>query len=106
MSAAAFWWVNTVTVKTYQGSGAYGDLWGDPVTVNCWIEDGSKLVLNANGDEVVSTTSVHGPLDQAALFAVGSEVTNGGRTSRVISLDRFDSGSLALGVDHFVANLN
>jgi hypothetical protein len=106
MTEAAYWWVNQVQVETYLGSGSYGPDWAAAETVDCWVEAGAKDVRAADGDVVVSTAAVHGPLDQAGKFTVGSKVTTDGSTpARVITLDRFDSGSLGLGLDHFVANL-
>jgi hypothetical protein len=107
MTAAAFWWVHTVTVETYEGVGANGATkLAAPVSVECWVEPGNKLVRNADGAEVVSSSSIHGPLDQSARFVVGSKVTVAGDGSRrVLALERFDSGELGLNLEHFVAHL-
>lgn len=105
MAEAAYWWVNQVQVETFTGGDRYGPRWADSVTVDCWVEAGAKEVRATTGEVVVSTTSIYGPLDQADLFTADSKVTVNGATARVLTLDRFDSGSLALGLDHFVANL-
>jgi hypothetical protein len=100
MSEAAFWWVNTVTVEPYLGEKATGPAYGPPQSVDCWVEDETKLVRSGDGSEVVSSTQVYGPLEVAALFPVKSKVTTTTRTSFVIANNGFDSGSLALGLDH------
>lgn len=106
MTAASFWWVNTVTVETYLGDGAFGPRYADPVEVNCWLENGNNLVRDATGMEVVSSAAVHGPLEQAQAFTPESRVTTtDGRTTHVIVCREFDSGSLNLLVDHFEASL-
>lgn len=105
MTEAAFWWVNTGSVQTYLGSNAFDGQLADAVDVACWVEDGVKLVRNAQGDEVVSTSTVFGALTDADKFAVGSNFTYNGRISTVIDVTRFDSGSLDLELDHFEAHL-
>lgn len=107
MTEAAFWWVNTVSVETFTGSGSHGPAWAAPVTVNCWVEDGTQMVRDSQGNETVSSTAIHGPLGLAAMFAVGSKVTTVGKAgaSQVLTLDRFDSGTLGLKLEHFVARL-
>lgn len=106
MTEAAFWWVHQDTAKPYQGTGAYGPVYGDPVPVECWIEDVVKLVNDSKGQEVVSTTTVMGPLDKADTHVPNSEITlPSGRVAHVISLARHDSGSLDLEIDHFEAYL-
>jgi hypothetical protein len=106
MSEAAYWWVNQVQVQTFLGRGTFGDQWAASQTVDCWVEAGSKLVRDASGTEVVSTAAVHGPLSDAGKFTVGTKVaTPGAAAARVLTLDRFDSGTLNLQLDHFVAHL-
>lgn len=106
MTAAAFWWVNTVTVRTLTTRGTYGASYSDPVDVQCWVESGVKMVRNLAGEEVVSSSEIRGPLDNAALFKAGSLVTvAGGTAATVLSVDTFDSGSLGLDLEHFIAYL-
>jgi hypothetical protein len=106
MTDAAFWWVNTVTVETYLGSGAFGPSYGSPQQVACWLEDQVKLVRNAKGDQVVSSSCVYAALDDAALFAPDSKVTTPTGVGLVITCRREDSGSLDLGIDHIQVDLS
>lgn len=103
----AGWWVHTVTVKTSLGASAYGDRFAAPTPpVPCYVEDDIHLVRDADGNEVVSSTTVRADLSKAALFTVGSLVTTPtGREARVIALARLDTGSLG-GPDHMEAHLS
>ena len=103
MSAFAMMqWVHTVTVQPYLGAGSLGDVWGTAQVVPCFVADGAQLVLNSNGDQVVSQTRVFANSANMPLFANGSKVTlNAGtaaeRVARVIVLLNHDSGSLHMG---------
>lgn len=79
-----------VTVKPYEGVTAYGKAYGDPVTVRVSADRTVKVVRNAAGEEVVSSTrllvhpgttgeSTDTPTGVEALFAVDSLVTDGDR---------------------------
>jgi hypothetical protein len=62
MNTTSRWFVHTVTVETFQGAGAYGDVFAAPVTLappnGCWVDNARKVVRNKDGVEVVSETSV------------------------------------------------
>lgn len=105
MTAAEFWWVNTVTVTPYLGGGASGPVYGPTQTVACWIEDETKLVRDNEGSEVVSSATIYAPLEAAASFPAKSKVTTPTRTGYVIGVNAFDSGSLDLGLDHIQVTL-
>jgi hypothetical protein len=80
-----------VSVRTYQGEGAYGPLFGPAVTTWCQLDAGRRLVRNRAGDEVVSESTLRlspdldESLDLEALFTPESLVAAGGRGSRVIT---------------------
>ena len=48
-----------LTYRPLLGSGPYGDVYGDPVTVAARIEFGNKLIRDANGNEVVSSATIY-----------------------------------------------
>jgi hypothetical protein len=50
---------HTVTVEPWEGSGGYGDIWGAPFDLQCFVEDKRRLVRAADGSEVVSETTVY-----------------------------------------------
>lgn len=101
MTAVSTWWVHTAAVETYLGSGPRGDAWSAPAALSGWMEDVVELVRGTDGQEVVSSGVWRGPLSDAGKLVPGSKVN--GR--RVISLARFDSASLNLGLDHCEARL-
>ena len=99
-------WIHTVTVKTYLGASAYGDRFANPTPpVPCLVEDDVRLVRDADGNEVVSSTTVYADLGKAGLFRPGSLVTTpAGREARVIGLAQRDAGDPDL--DHMEAHLS
>jgi hypothetical protein len=92
------WWQHTVSVARLSGEGAYGDVFDDAVDLLGFVDDSNKLVLNADGEQVVSSARVFFPAatDNVPLQ---SQVTLpdifGGRTSQVIATSRHDAGTLA-----------
>lgn len=82
----------SAVVETYLGSGGLGDLWASPVTVQCAVFGGPKLVRDAEGREVISNVTVYAPLVLAPMFEVGTKVTTDGRTARVVTTDLMDVG--------------
>jgi len=88
-----------VTVRSYSGEGAYGAAYGDPLTVWCNVDAKRRLVRDAAGDETVAEATlllhprtrtvpaegqVQQTIDPAEVFVPESEVTIGGRTTRVL----------------------
>lgn len=93
----------TVSIEAYEGSGAYGDVYADPVDVTpCVVEATSRLVRVqsqggsglTDGAERVSSTTVYAPLD--TVCPPGSRVTIGGRAARVLAVARLDDHGLDL----------
>jgi hypothetical protein len=83
---------HTITVRPFQGTGPYGDVFGDPTTHRAFVEDRRRLVVSTSGEEVISETTVHTDSDVPA--PVGSTVTvwvgtPQARTSRVIATSRY-----------------
>jgi hypothetical protein len=89
-----------VQVRAYQGSGAYGDVYADPVDVGpCVVDDTTRLVVvqtqDAQGTEAISSTQVYAP--PGTLASAGSLVTlPGGRTARVLASSTLDAHGLDL----------
>lgn len=100
------WFVHTVTVETFLGAGAYGDLFSAPTPVTGFLSGSVKLVRSATGDEVTSSSSFYTSLANASLFTTDSRVTDaGGRVSRVITQSANDSGGLMPNVEHTAVHL-
>lgn len=99
---AAFW-VHNVTIERYGGSGAYGPTFAAPAVVAGLVDDGQRLVVGPNGEQVTSTARVFLPIGTAAV-PLESKVTLptqfAERTTTVIAVARRDSGGLPL-PEHF-----
>jgi len=103
----ARWWVHEVTVQTKLGSGGYGDKLADPSEpVPCKIDDTVRTVRDADGNETVSSATIHTDLDRAGQFPPGSLVTLpwDPRARRVIGVHRLDSGGRSR-LDHLEIHL-
>jgi hypothetical protein len=84
---------HNVSVRRYDGTGPYGDVFGDPVPHRAFVEDRRRLVVSASGEEVISETTVYTGPD--AVVPVGSQVTVWAgapheRTARVITTSRYE----------------
>lgn len=89
--------MHTVTVETYQGSGAYGDSWADVSDpVRCFVDHARKIVRDEKGAEVVSEATVLLPLGRIDAFTPGSRVHVRGRTALVITSKTWDGDALDL----------
>lgn len=105
MSDLGDFWIHTVTVETFQGAGPAGDTFAAPATVTGFLEGKTQLVRNANGEQVVSSSTFYTATGNAALFTADSRLTpTGGRAARVIAVNTNDSGNLML-PDHVAINL-
>lgn len=87
-------WVFTheAEFEPLEGEGAYGPIFGPPVTERCLVDDERKLVRNAEGSEVVSDLTIF--LRAGAYYPAGSRVTVSGRTTTVIASKNRDGGGL------------
>ncbi|MFP8960034.1 hypothetical protein ACLIYP_05595 [Streptomyces nanhaiensis] len=86
-------WQHEVTVEPFEGSGAYGDVYGAPAVVACLLAEETRLVRAADGTDTVSSASYLAEPDHRP--PPGSKVTlPDGRTTKVIRVDRPDGGSL------------
>jgi hypothetical protein len=96
---------HSVTVKTRTGSGAYGDVFANPVAVLGLMDDKRTLVRDINtGQQVVSSSTFYARVDQAAVFTPGSLVSYNGRETTVITVNVNDGGGLPT-PDHVAVSL-
>jgi hypothetical protein len=84
--------VHTASVEPYEGSGAYGDVYGAPVALPCYFEAERKIVRDAEGDEAVAEATIYADLGDE--IKPGSRVTVNGYSSTVITVSVFDDGGL------------
>lgn len=103
-------YVHTVTVETYQGSGAYGDVYAPPLShspdtgTGVFIESKRRLVRDKAGQEVVSETTLYMRPSQSGLYPPDTRVEARGVKSYVISRAVLDAPGLGL-PDHAVITL-
>jgi hypothetical protein len=64
---------HSITVRHYQGTGPYGEVFGDPIVHQAFVEGRRRLVVSASGEEVISETTVYTGPD--TIVPVGSQVT-------------------------------
>jgi hypothetical protein len=84
---------HTVTVEPWEGSGGYGDIWGAPFDLQCFVEDKRRLVRAADGSEVVSETTVYA--NRGPSIPNRSRITlPSGRQPLVITVSDHDGGAL------------
>lgn len=100
-------WGHVVTVRRLTGEGSYGPIFAPATIESAAIDDSSRMVRDASGAEVVSSTTVAMPKGTEYIPA-GSEVTlppsHGGRTARVTAVQVADGGGLPT-PDHLAINL-
>lgn len=93
-------YVHTATVQTYQGNGAAGPSFADPVTVACYIEATAALSAGSGGEQVTArSTTLYCSLDYQSAFTAESVVTSdqlGGKPARVLTVNPLDAGPLGL----------
>lgn len=97
----AQFWVHDIVIRRYTGATSYGPGYDDPVTVQGWVRDGTKLIAGPNGEQLMSSAQVALP-PSTDYVPVESEVTlptqfaapGQTRTTRVISSSRADGGGL------------
>lgn len=94
---AAVWFKWPVIVERLEGSGAYGDVFADPVEIpRTKISAKRKLVRAADGTEVISEARVSMPADTDPI-PEGSRVTLperfGGRVATVLADQVHDDGA-------------
>lgn len=85
----------SVSVETFAGTKNGNAVYATAATVACFVNDSRKLVRNATGEEVVSTTTLYTPLADVAVFAVGSRVNVNGRKAFVLGAYKRDSAGPA-----------
>lgn len=107
-------YVHTVTVETFQGTRAYGDVFAAPVTILGFMDDSRKLVRSSTGEQVVSESTFYTYPTNASLFTPDTKVTvvsdadndelTPAQPARVIKTNANDSEALNL-PDHLAVTL-
>lgn len=87
-----FMFRHTAVIEPLTGEGAYGPVFGPPVTEPCLAEDKRQLVRDATGLEIVSDTTLY--FKPGVVCPPGSRVTVHGRTTTAITSLIGDGGGL------------
>lgn len=94
----AAWWVHDTTVERLTGQGPSGPTYAPAETITGFVDDKTRLVRNATGSEVTSSTTVYYP-PGTPYIKPGSYVRTpalfGGRRAKVIGCQVHDAGALA-----------
>lgn len=91
----ADWWVHTVSVQRWTGTGPSGDVYAAATSVTGFLDDTTKLIRAADGSQVTSSATFFAPLG-TAYVPTGSIVTLpaefGSRTAVVLAVSVHDAG--------------
>ncbi|MEU5974395.1 hypothetical protein [Streptomyces sp. NPDC047315] len=80
-------------MSPYIGDSAYGPQYGPAITVRCFLDDQTRTVRAADGQEVTSTSTFYAQID--TVCPAESRVTlPSGRQTTVIAALRRDGGKL------------
>lgn len=93
------WWVHDVTVERYLANSAYAAGYDTPTVVTGFVDDGARLVVGPDGEQVTSSARVFLPITTAAVplqSRITLPVAFGGRVAHVIAVARRDGGGLPL----------
>ncbi|WP_046495114.1 hypothetical protein [Streptomyces odonnellii] len=88
MKLPRIWLQHEITIEPYEGSGAYGDVYGVPVEVRGFLEQTTRLVRDAGGDEVVSSSTFycrHGAVNAPTKSRVA--LPDGTKTTVIVTHD-------------------
>ncbi|MFE7273040.1 hypothetical protein [Streptomyces sp. NPDC057623] len=104
MKLPGMWLRHTVIVEPYEGNSAVGPLYGEPVTVRCFLEEKNRLVRAPDGREVTSSSTIYCRLDAVDAPPESKVTLSDGRQTTVIDQARHDGGGLPL-PDHIEVQL-
>lgn len=68
-------YVHRIVVQPYEGSGAYGDVFGQPVEVPAWVRKRRRYVRSGEGVEILSDARILLDLEFLPYTMPGSLVT-------------------------------
>lgn len=86
--------VHQVTVEPLTGTGAYGDRFGAPFTLQCFAAGSRRMVRTKDGTETLSTLTLIAAPGESDRVPAGSKVTWRGDVTRVLASTEHDDGGL------------
>lgn len=85
------WYVHSVSVQTFRGTGGRGDIFDAAQDVPGQIDDSVKLTIDSGGEQKVIESVFYTSATKADLFTVGSRVTTShGSKCRVLKVSTTD----------------
>jgi len=81
-----------VTISPYLGDTGYGPAWGEPVTVRAYTVRETHTVLDAQGKEVISGSTVFVPPGTVAPALSRLALPDGTTTTVLVRMDRDGGG--------------
>ena len=85
--------IHEITVEPYAGESSTGPVYGPPVAVRCLLDEQTRAVRTAGGEQVTSTSTAYADLDTAAP-PLSRATLPGGRVTTVIQAKRRDGRRL------------
>ena len=79
------YFVEALTVRRFEGESSVGRVYADPVSILGKVEHKRRVVLDSEGDEVVSDFTLRTAPEHADLLTPGSLVEHAGRTVTIIA---------------------
>ncbi|MFD8027816.1 hypothetical protein ACFV3F_03500 [Streptomyces sp. NPDC059717] len=104
MKLPGMWLRHRVTVEPYEGDSGVGPLFGDEVTVRCFLEQKTRLVRAPDGREVTSGATFYCRLDAVSAPPESRVTLPDGRQTTVINQARNEGRGLPL-PDHLEVQL-
>ncbi|MGW3442173.1 hypothetical protein [Streptomyces sp. NPDC001076] len=86
--------VHTITVEDYLGKTSKGDRFAAPREVACLVDEQTRLVRGADGDEVTSTSTAYAGPEEQAMPSTSRVTLPSGRITKVILAKRRDGRGL------------
>lgn len=78
---------DVVSVETWNGESAYGPTYAAAANKTCNVISKRQLVIDADGEEVISELTLQAASTDEASFVPGSRVTISSRVSTVLSVN-------------------
>lgn len=87
------YFIHEITVEPYAGESSTGHLYGPPTAVRCLLDEQTRAVRTAGGEQVTSTSTAYADLETEAP-ALSRVTLPGGRKTTVIQAKRRDGKKL------------
>jgi len=90
---------HTASVRVRSGEAAYGPTYVEPFPMPCYFSGQVQMVRNADGEQVISSSSLLANITTVAITPGSMVTVDGGVSSRVITVNVIDDGGIT-GLSH------